>query len=131
MSKHDTTYTSLFFLAKDAIEEAKALDDIGCISVISDYDEIATVLVELLQYPDVEVGALELHDVGMSGYNKEFALTIDENLIVSIEPIYYTEKELYLGYYSSVVFINNDCNSILFSKNHAEKARYYCYDINE
>lgn len=58
------------------------------------YDDAIKVLRGLLQDPDVVAEALEIAPDMYKGYEKEYYISIDENMYVSAEPAYYKDRYL-------------------------------------
>lgn len=59
------------------------------------YDDAMKLVRELLRYDDVVVEALEILPEEYNGYDKEYYVSVTEDLIVSAEPAYRDGKYLY------------------------------------
>ena len=118
-------------VAEFAYKKAYELEDIGCVQVVGFYDEISEVLKEVLKYDETTVGNIELNSADYSGYCKEYYLTIDEDMVVSVEPGYYEEKEIYLQYEAETLIICDDCNSIIVKKNLHDNPKTYSYSYDD
>lgn len=123
----DLVFTNASEVAEFAYKKAYDLEDIGCVQVVGFYEEISDVLKEILQYDEVSVGNIELNSADWNGYLKEYYLTIDEDMVVCVEPGYYAEKEIYLQYEAETLIICDDCNSVIVKNNMYEGAVSYCY----
>lgn len=127
----DLVFTDVSEVAEFAYKKAYDLEDIGCVQVVGFYEEISDVLKEILQYDEVSVGNIELNSDDWNGYLKEYYLTIDEDMVVCVEPGYYAEKEIYLQYEAETLIICDDCNSVIIKNNMHEGAESYCYRYDD
>ena len=127
----DLVFTNASEVAEFAYKKAYDLEDIGCVQVVGFYEEISDVLKEILQYDEVSVGNIELNSADWNGYLKEYYLTIDEDMVVCVEPGYYTEKEIYLQYEAETLIICDDCNSAIVKNNMYEGGKSYCYRYDD
>ena len=110
-------------------DEANKLDEYGSVSVIAFYEDMAEILKELLAYDEFMVGNIELYDFEMTNYDKEYILTICEDLKIWIQPMFNGER--YINYESDKVFIADDCHSTVVGYNFNSKADNYIFGYVE
>lgn len=106
----EKTYYGLEKLASDMVAEAH--DGFNSVAVL--FYEDAKELIHELFYEDVdiEVDNIELLSPVMSGYTKEYYVTLTADLELSVEQAYGYSK--YLGFETECLFIDeNACSSIL------------------
>jgi len=109
--------------------EANNLDEYGSVSVIAFYEDMAEILKELLAYDEFMVGNIELYDFEFTNYDKEYILTICEDLKIWIQPMFNGER--YINYEADKVFIADDCHSSVVGYNFNRKADIYCFGYED
>lgn len=110
-------------------DEANNLDEYGSVSVIAFYEDMAEILKELLAYDEFMVGNIELYDFEFTNYDKEYILTICEDLKIWIQPMFNGER--YINYEADKVFIADDCCSSVVEYNFNRKADTYMFGYEE
>lgn len=109
--------------------EAYDLDEYGSVSVIAFYEDMAEILKELLAYEDFMVGNIELYDFEFTNYDKEYIMTMNNDLKIWIQPMF--DGERYIKYEADKVFIADDCHSSVATFNFNQKADTYCFGYAE
>jgi hypothetical protein len=109
--------------------EAYDIEEYGSVSVIAFYEDMAGILKELLAYEDFMVGNIELYDFEMTNYDKEYIMTICEDLKIWIQPMFNGER--YINYEAGKVFIADDCHSSVLEYNFNRKSDTYCFGYAE
>lgn len=109
--------------------EANNLDEYGSVSVIAFYEDMAEILKELLAYDNFMVGNIELYDFELTNYDKEYILTICEDLKIWIQPMFKGER--YINYEADKVFIADDCHSSVVGYNFNRKSDTYIFGYEE
>lgn len=73
------------------------------------YEDALNLLRELMMYDEVQVTALDIEPVNYSGYDKEYYISLNENLEAAIEPAYANNG--YLGTDADLMLVDADANS--------------------
>jgi hypothetical protein len=116
-------------------------DDYELVSVVLFKDDIVNLLRWLMEYDNIDLGHIDIKDEFIDDYEKEYYLTIDSDLSISIEPVYdedgdivpcYSDIVLFDGDTSSkIVFANEDCEKIEISiaeEDDEDNCGDCCYD---
>lgn len=85
------------------------------------YEDAVELIKWLMQYDDVTVGSINIENEDYHGYDKEFYITIDTDLVLDVMPAYQlsTDKDTegYLAIESDIVFYGGDVSSKLALQN--------------
>lgn len=85
------------------------------------YEDAIELIKWLMLYDDVEIGSISIENEDYHGYDKEFYITLDTDLVLDVVPAYQlqTDKtaEGYLPLESEVVFYGGDVSSKLALQN--------------
>jgi len=120
--KKDIIYTDVDELSADIMEKYAEYDSV---SIVCFY-EIATELIkDLLKYEDVMPNLIHLHGFESEGYEDEYLITIDEDGLWC-EPL--KQGDHYICYVEKAVFVHQECNSAVMSKNMCSEADYICFE---
>ena len=101
--------------ADTMIDFAEDGDDVCCVT----YEQNTyNLLRELLNYDEVTPCGIEVHNEEISGYNKEYYITLTKDFYLFVEPAYYESNEYHKeGYYeviSNTIFVDEDvCGEII------------------
>lgn len=93
------------------------------ISSVLFYDKMIKLFRWLITYEDITIGNINIENKNYSGYNREFYVTLDSNLVLDITPVYQskisktsvdyrdikTDLILYDGDVNSRIAIQNKC----------------------
>ena len=109
--------------------EAYDLTEYGSVSVIAFYEDMTEILKELLAYEDFMVGNIELYDFEFTNYDKEYIMTMNDDLKIWIQPMFNGER--YINYEADKVFIADDCHSSVLEYNFNRKSDTYCFGYAE
>ena len=121
------------FIIDDLSEVAEAMYD----EIVNDdkkeeilfvgfYDDAINVIKELIMFDGVMPYSFEIHPEELDGYDKEFYVTLDENLGLWCEPAIPNGKYLYSV--TDVLFIMNDCNSSILKEIDAKEEVEVTFD---
>ena len=78
------------------------------------YDDAKTLLKELACFQDTTIEGIEIHEPFFDGYDKEFYVTIDDELCIWVEEAYHEDEGTgFKGYYR---FGGNDVIALIDSK---------------
>ena len=78
------------------------------------YEDAIEVIKYLVVFDDVMPHALEIHDEEWDGYDKEYYVTLDENLELWVEPAIGVKGNYLMGF-SDTVFLAGDCSSSIIN----------------
>lgn len=112
-------FSSVEEFSKHIIETLKYIrDEYPVISVYGKYETIKEVLESLIA-SGVKIGkSIELEDLEITGYDKEFQLSLTEDG-VNVDKMYHEDNEWHeAGYYeteANIAFVHEDCNSKILS----------------
>lgn len=112
------------------------------VSSVMFYDKAVELIRWLMTYDDITVGSINIENEDYNGYNKEFYVTLDSDLILDVTPAYkfktektsagYTDIDadliLYDGDANSRIAIQNECLNkfeIVFEEE-CEDSNYDC-----
>ena len=115
-------FEDTFHVAAKMIERIN--DGADLVSAVCFY-ELATAITEELIREGCHIDYMDLKNIGWDGYDREYCVSLSQdhegNLFVSAEKIYNTKKDVYVGSYSDVIYVHQDCNSKVLSKLDAEE----------
>ncbi len=97
--------------------------------VVLSYEKTCELLKELLVADGVSVGSIYLESEDYSGYDREYYVTLDTDLIIDIFPAWYQDDNgngKYLFNEADVYFIDGDAHSSILS----EYKERPCYEID-
>lgn len=78
------------------------------------YDNAIKLLRELLLYEDVEAEYIDIKPIESNGYEKEYYVSITEDMIVSVEPAFVYGR--YLDAHADLTLVDNEANSKIISE---------------
>ena len=81
---------------------------------VGKYDEAVSVVKELIMLDYVIPYSVDIHPEELDGYDKEYYVTLDENLELWCEPAFPNDAYLYSA--TNILFVMNDCNSSILNK---------------
>lgn len=125
------------FIIEDLSEVAEAMyDEIvnkgkEDVMFVGYYEDAMEVIKELLMYEDVIPFSIELHPYFIKGYEKEYYVSLDEDLELWCEPAWYEEKEFYLMSDKDITFITSDSNSAILKTIFTNEAVEVSFDNDE
>lgn len=100
----------------------KAQDGLYTVAVLF-YDDALGLLRELMRYDDVEVEALDIKPEEYDGYDKEYYVSLADDMVASVEPAYVGGR--YLNAEADLTLIDGGANSAII-KNLPENK---CHEI--
>ena len=71
----------------------------------------------LMEYDEIDLGHIEIKDEFVDSYSKEYYLTINDDLSVSVEPVYDEDTDTIIPCYSDIVLFDGDASSKIAIKN--------------
>ncbi len=95
------------------------------------YEDAIEVIKELLMFEDVMPHSIKIHAEDWDGYDKEYYVTLDENLEVYVEPAFTKIHNRYLYGRADVLFIMGDCNSSIIHAIECDKVFEVTFDDEE
>ena len=98
------------------------------VTFVGFYDDAIALIKELIMYEEVMPYDIEISDIEICGYEKEYYVTLDEDYNVWCQPAY-SKKHTYLSSVTDVLFIMNNCNSSILNVINAEETievAFYC-----
>ncbi len=100
----------------------KAQDGLYTVAVLF-YDDALCLLRELMRYDDVEIEALDIKPEGYDGYDKEYYVSLADDMVASVEPAYVGGR--YLNAEADLTLIDGGASSAII-KNLPENK---CHEI--
>lgn len=88
----------------------KAQDGFYTVAVLFYYDALS-LLRELMRYNDVEVEALDIKPGEYDGYDKEYYVSLADDMVVSVEPAYVSDR--YLNAEADLTLIDGKASSAI------------------
>lgn len=94
-------------------------DDGKAVTAVLFYDDAKELLKELACYEETEIGSIDLHEPEWNGYDKEFYITLDDNLTIWVEEAYHEIEETgFKGYFrfgfeNSIALIDGNASSLI------------------
>lgn len=87
------------------------------VSVVLFKKDIVGLLRWLMEYDTIDLGYIEIKDEFIDSYSKEYYLTIDDDLHVTIEPVYDEYTDDVIPCYSDIVLFDGDVSSRIAIEN--------------
>lgn len=106
----DTYDTAIFML--DAMAENPSCKNITAVLY---YDRAKSLIKALLQTEDVEAGCIDISPAFVSGYNKEYYVTLDPDLNLWVEPVFHGDRILYE--FSDIILYDGDAKQKIVDRN--------------
>ena len=103
---------NLMFTLAD--EEAKV------VTAVLTFEDASELLKWLLFYDEVSVGSIDLQNEDYAGYDKEYLVTIDTDLVVDVSPAYNTSESKYFMHDTDIALFGEDVESELLHNINAE-----------
>lgn len=76
----------------------------------------------LMEYNEIELSHIEIKDEFVDSYSKEYYLTIDNDLFVTIKPVYDEDTDSIIPCYSDIVLFDSEVSSkIAIENEHCEQ----------
>ncbi len=85
------------------------------------YDDALALLRELIRYKDVNIEALDIKPVEYDGYDKEYYVSLADDMVASVEPAYVGDR--YLNAEADLTLIVGDASSAIIKNLPANKCR--------
>lgn len=92
-------------------------DDGKVASAVLFKKDLVNLLRWLMEYDDIDLGHIDIKDEFVDSYSKEYYLTIDRDLSVSIEPVYEDGTNTVIPCYSDVVLFDGETSSRIAIEN--------------
>uniref|UniRef100_UPI0025E0DAFD hypothetical protein n=1 Tax=Ruminococcus sp. TaxID=41978 RepID=UPI0025E0DAFD len=80
-------------------------------SVVLFKKDIIDLLRWLMEYDEIELGHIEIKNEFVDSYAKEYYLTIDDDLSVTIEPVYDEDTDTIIPCYSDIILFDDNVSS--------------------
>lgn len=87
------------------------------VSVVLFKKDIIGLLRWLMEYDKIELGHIEIKDEFVDNYSKEYYLTIDDDLFVTVEPVYNEDTGDIALCYSDIILFDGDASSKIAIEN--------------
>lgn len=98
----------------------KALHGYYTVAVLF-YDNAIDLLRELMRYDDINLESIDIQPVEYKGYDKEYYVSIADDMIVSVEPAFVDGR--YLNAEADLTLINGDASSTIIKDISENKCR--------
>ena len=125
------------FLINDLSEVAEAMyDEIlnhkkNDVLFVGYYEDAVEVVKELSMYEGVIPFSVELHPEFIKGYDREYYVSLNDELEIWCQPAWYEEKEFYFMTDVDIAFIVGDCNSAILKTIRVEEAVEVTFEADE
>lgn len=113
------------------IMRGKILDDYEDVEFIGKYEDCSWLIKELLSLFDASAYQIFIQPPDWDGYDKEYLVTLDEDMNVWCEKAYQEEYERYLHMYADCAFVADDCNSALLKNVECDEIYEVSYDLDD
>lgn len=90
------------------------------VTAVLTFDDASELLKWLLFFDEVSVGSIDLQNEDYAGYNKEYLVTIDTDLVVDVSPAYNTSESKYFMHDTDIALFGEDVESELLHNINAE-----------
>lgn len=80
------------------------------------YEDAADVIKYLLKYDDTMIFDMEIRNYMIDGYDDEFYVTLDTDMMIWCEKAYCEEHEKYIYAESGLALVADDCNSAILKQ---------------
>lgn len=87
----------------------------GNVTAVLYYDRAKSLIKALLQTEDVEAGCINISPAFVSGYNKEYYVTLDQDLNLWVEPVFHGDEIIYE--FSDVILYDGDAKQKIADQN--------------
>lgn len=104
----------------------KAQDGFYTVTVLF-YNDALKLLRELVRYDDIEVEALNIQPEEYDGYDKEYYVSLADDMVVSVEPAYVCGR--YLNTEADLTLIIGDASSSIIKDIPENKCHEICFDL--
>lgn len=94
------------------------------------YEDAISVIKELMMFDEVMPYSIEIEPEELDWYDKEYYVTLDNNLELWVQPAYHVDNEIYYGSETDVLFIADDCNSAILRRIKAEEVIEVTYGLD-
>ena len=100
---------------------------------VGKYEDAIVVIKELLMYDEVFPHYIKITSEFWDGYDKEYYVTLDEDMNVWCEKAYDSEYSRYIYEETECLFIADDCSSAILSKIDCDENTIYevSYDLDD
>ena len=89
----------------------KAYDDENYVVSVLFYEDAIKLMRELVKKDDVKVVAVDVAPVEYNGYDKEYYVSLTDDMYLAVEPAYSETNERYLATDADILLIHGDANS--------------------
>lgn len=85
------------------------------------YNEAKQLLKKLLQYDNTDISLIEINSIEYNGYEKEYYVSIADDMVVSVEPAY--KNGIYLNAEADLTLVDNNASSKIICNADHKKCR--------
>ncbi|MDY4494987.1 MAG: hypothetical protein SPE24_08965 [Erysipelotrichaceae bacterium] len=100
----------------------KAQDGMYSVAVLF-YDDAIKLIREMMMYDDIEIEALEIKPYEYDGYDKEYYVSLADDMVASVEPAFVGDR--YLDAEADLTLIDGNANSAILK--HLQENK--CHEI--
>lgn len=117
----------VYFGTMEELAEFMFIEAIGGHSALAVlfYDEAKELMRELLRCDEIDAYGIEIHPAEWDGYDKEYYITLSDDLDLFVEKAYQADRDRYLGFEDDCLILGSGVNSKIITKNMAEHAAVY------
>lgn len=105
-----------------------AQDGYSTIAVLF-YDDAIKLMRELMYYEDISVDAIDIQPYPHKGYDREYYVTLADDLVLSVEPAYYDDR--YLMTDADIILVSGKAHSSILKVLDNKKCRELEIDLSE
>ena len=106
---------------EEAMYDEIAINKKENVTFVGFYEDAIEVLKELMMHDEIVPYSLEIHPAEYDGYDKEYYVTLDNEMSLFCEPAYHVEHEIYYFDECDIAFIRNDVNSAILARIEADE----------
>lgn len=100
----------------------------NCVCSVLFYDQALELMLELNNYDDVMSYLIDISDQRFDGYSKEYYVTLDDQLILYIEPAFGTDESrhgFYKRFESDILYIDGSAKNAVIDAQMNSRAKTY------
>ena len=124
-------------LVEDMIDVAELMYDMitngrESVSFIGKYEDTARLIKELLMiYDETHIHQVSIETIDWDGYDKEYIVTLDDDMNIWCEKAYQEEYNRYLFVDDECVLVSDDCNSKILDGIDSDEVYEVGYDFDD
>lgn len=108
----------------------KIVQGLQDVTFVGTYEDAVEVVGSLLAFDGVQLYQVQIEPEDWDGYDKEYLVTLDEDLNIWCEKAYRKDSGSYVYMWSSCILVADDCNSFVLKELDADEFYEVSYDLD-